>query len=67
MLHSCGNVLRGTPSLCTQSRRLNIRYRPAADEAAAAAADGSGGKGGKKKGGGKAKVGGWCGAVAVGL
>ena len=38
-----------------QSRRLNIRYRPAAEEAAAAAADAAaaakGGKGGKKKGG----------------
>ncbi|KAI7841623.1 hypothetical protein COHA_004793 [Chlorella ohadii] len=48
-------------SNCTdyQSRRLNIRYRPAADEAAAAAAadaGSGGGKGGKKKGGGKAKV-----------
>jgi seryl-tRNA synthetase len=43
-------------SNCTdyQSRRLNIRYRPAADEAAAAAADA--GKGGKKKGGKAAKV-----------
>ena len=65
MAHSCGNILHDAPPLCTQSRRLNIRYRPAADEAAAAAADGSGGKGGKKKGGGKAKVGGWCCAVAV--
>ena len=47
-------------SNCTdyQSRRLNIRYRPAADEAAAeaAAAAGGNGKGGKKKGGGARKV-----------
>lgn len=48
------------PLTAYQARRLNIRYRPAADEAAAAAAEAiaaeKGGKG-KKKGGGKAKVG----------
>lgn len=51
--------------LPTQARRLNIRYRPAAEEAAAAAADAdkaataaAGGKGGgkKKKGGGGGKA-----------
>jgi len=56
------NLRTPPPSPLSQSRRLNIRYRPAADEAAAAAAadaGSGGGKGGKKKGGGKAKARRW--------